>query len=314
MKSVLVEEPGFLTTVQDIGRRGFRRFGLTASGPMDREAHGLANWLAGNPADSPGLEITFSGPVLVFDHSGRLALCGADLGARLNDRAIPMNRTRDYRAGDRLTFSGLRRGLRAYLALAGGIDCEPVMGSCSTNLLAGIGGLAGRALQTGDVLPVGRAEETSICREIPPGLLRLPADPPLIRVIAGPEAPLCGRGTIRDFLTYPFQLQSESDRIGLRLQGPGLVLPRGADIISAGIPPGTIQVTGAGRLIITMADGQTTGGYARLAFVLSIDLPRLAQLNPGDFLRFSEIRPEEAENAVKAYRRRMKRFFNWVSY
>jgi len=270
---------------------------------MDQESHLMANWQVGNPGSFASLEITCNGPELEFDHQGWLALCGADLTPRLNVQPLPMYRAVQYSPGDRLAFAGLRSGLRAYLAVQGGFDTPEVMGSRSTNLLAGIGGLRGVPLQAGDVLPVGLSTGRVRSCEIPEKFRRLLKPPFLVRVLAGPEAPSFSWQALRDFLTSPYWVDNDSNRIGLRLRGRALTRPQGADIISAGIPPGTVQVTGSGQLIVTMADGQTSGGYARLAFVLSADLSLLAQVKPGDYIRFREVRLIDAEKLCRAYRR-----------
>lgn len=308
MRSLFIEEPGLFTTVQDAGRHGFRRFGLAASGAVDQEALRWANWLVGNPPGFAALEATWTGPEVALDHEGRLAVCGADMTPCLNGDPIENNRTVPYKRGDRLSFTSLKSGLRAVIAFSGGIDCPLVLGSRSTHVRAAIGGHQGRPLKAGDRLTLGPMGPMTDPRTVPEAMRKSIPDPAPLRIVAGPEAQRFTFDALRDFLTRPYRLTSQCDRMGCRLEGPPLENTGKADILSAGIPVGTVQVPGNDQPIITLADGQTTGGYARMATVISIDLPILAQLKPDDRVIFTEVRPREAERLFLGYRQSLEPF------
>jgi len=294
MTAITVLESGFFSTIQDLGRYGYSRYGLCASGAMDVESHILANWLVGNPPGHATLEITAMGPSLSFDHNGFLAISGADMSPQLNQDAIPNEKTTAYHEGDVLSFQGLKNGFRSYLAFGGGIDTPIVMNSRSTNTRAKIGGLEGRTLQNGDRIPIGGATSDCPIRSIPASFIRSWKNPATIRIMPGPDIKRFNSEALISLLSSPYQVSEQSDRMGMRLHGRPFQTDIQADIISAGIPTGTIQVPGSGQPIITLADGQPTGGYARLATVFSLDLPLLAQIKPGQYLRFAEIHPQDA--------------------
>lgn len=305
MTFVRVVESGFASTIQDLGRFGWRKYGLCASGAMDREAHILANWLVGNSPDKATLEITATGPVLAFDHDGYLAVCGGDMGPRLNGHAIKQDQTVPYHEGDIVSFHGPRIGFRANIAFWGGIDIPTTMGSRSTTQRAGIGGLSGQTLKQGDLIPIGEALHECSIRRIPAPFIHSWSPPAELRIMPGPEIDRFETRAIISLLTSPYRVSAQSDRMGMRLEGKRLSLRKPADIISAGIPVGTVQVAANGLPMITLSDGQPTGGYARLACVFAPDQWLLAQTAPGDYLRFREIRPHEA---LRHYLQRVKLF------
>jgi biotin-dependent carboxylase-like uncharacterized protein len=303
MATVIVHTAGLLTTVQDRGRYGYQRFGMPVSGAMDVFSLELANLLLGNDRGDACLEATISGPELEFSGSSWIAITGANMDPHLNGQGIPMTTAIDVRPGDRLGFRGLRSGCRAYIAFAGGIAVPPVMGSRSTYLRAGIGGLKGRALMPGDELPLGELESLSPsdllirgATQRKPRLKKLPEvlipeykHERTIRIISGPEAHYFEIAGLRSFLSTEYTVTAQSDRMGYRLSGEPIKHKGGmTNIISAGISPGTVQVPGDGQPIILMADRQTSGGYARIANVITVDLTLLAQMRPGDIVRFSE--------------------------
>ena len=323
MATVIVKTAGLLTTVQDRGRYGYQRFGMPVSGAMDVFSLELANLLVGNDPGDACLEATISGPELEFTGPTWVAITGADMDPRLNGQGIPMNTTIDVRPGDRLWFRGLRSGCRAYIAFAGGISVPPVMGSRSTYLRAGIGGFQGRALMPGDELPIG--DETLIpsgdrfllkgaeplsppgrlssdyarrkppLKKLPEGLIPEYKHEQTIRIISGPEAHYFEITGLRSFLSTDYTVTAQSDRMGYRLSGESIRHKEGmTNIISAGISLGTVQVPGDGQPIILMADRQTSGGYARIANVITADLTLLAQMRPGDVIRFRETTLEHA--------------------
>jgi len=303
MATVIVHTAGLLTTVQDRGRYGYQRFGMPVSGAMDVFSLELANLLVGNDPGDAGLEATISGPELEFTGATWIAITGADMDPHLNGQGIPMNTPIDVRPGDRLGFRGLRSGCRAYIAFAGGIAVPPVMGSRSTYLRAGIGGFQGRAIMPGDELPLGELESLSPSdllirgadqrkprlKKLPDGLIREYKHEQLIRVISGPEAHYFEIAGLRSFLSTEYTVTAQSDRMGYRLTGEPIRHKEGmTNIISAGISLGTVQVPGDGQPIILMADRQTSGGYARIANVIAADLTLIAQMRPGDKIRFKE--------------------------
>ncbi len=271
-----VIEPGLYTTVQDAGRPGWLRYGLPPGGAMDRDAFNAANALLGNDPRAAVLEATGTMPVLESSHACRMAVAYAD-GCD----------TLEVGAGERTRFGPIRNGYRAYVAVEGGIDVPVVMGSRSTYVQGGLGGLEGRVLRAGDRLPVGE-RHSSAAAEQAPCPERFGRD--AVRVIPGPEAEWFDCGGLNTFLTGTFSVSARSDRTGLRLDGTPLTFHSEAQMVSAGLAFGTIQVPPSGLPIIMMADHPSTGGYPRIATVVDGDLPLLAQLRPGSTVRFIEWR------------------------
>lgn len=303
--------PGALTTVQDQGREGWRHLGVARAGALDPATAALANRLVGNPAGAAVLELTLSGPTLALPRPTRIALCGATVEARfapgaLGDTfgdtqdpgfAVPSARPVDLPAGT-LRLGALRGGLRAWLAVAGGFDLPPVLGSRSTDLRGGFGGLEGRALRSGDRLPLGDAPAIDVDAPRAPGWWLAPeadlaADAPIRYVPAEDAGIALGEGEWR--------IDPRSDRQGLRLDGTPLPVD-GAERISAPVAPGTIQLPPDGRPIVLLADAQTVGGYPRLGHVIAADLPRLAQRRAGDRLRFAAVDAAASEPLRRARR------------
>ncbi len=282
-----VLKPGALTTVQDLGRRGFAAAGLGAGGALDPWAAAVANLAVGNPPGAAVLECTYVGPVLRFSQAVTLALAGAEVAGR------PAGRPLRLEAGAILDCSVLERGARLYIAFAGGGVRTPlVLGGAGTVVGAGFGGLGGRALETGDRVPLGAARP----EDVPGGAgwrLAAPVPPPErravveVRLIPGPDWARIFRrhgpdGAARAVEARRFQLSAKSDRMGLRLQGEAFTVPSAAGgEVSRPVVPGTVQLPPDGQPIVLMAEGQTIGGYAQLGQVASIDLPRLAQARPG---------------------------------
>lgn len=296
MPSVIIKSAGMLTTVQDKGRYGYQRYGMPIAGAMDLFSLRLANALVGNNADAACLETTFTGPEIHFTADGAVALTGADMGPAVNGVPVSINKVLKVVSGDTLSFSGLKNGFRTYIAFAGGINVPEVMGSRSTYLRANLGGFAGRALEAGDELPLG--ETRGMIREtaIPEGLIPRYQPDQTIRIISGPEVSRFTMDGIHSFLTSEYRITEKSDRMGYRLSGKAVThTEAGADIISSGISRGTVQVPGNGQPIILMADRQTSGGYTRIACVISADLTLVAQMKPGDIIRFREITIDKAQ-------------------
>jgi biotin-dependent carboxylase-like uncharacterized protein len=304
-----VIDGGLLTTVQDLGRVGCQQYGVPASGAMDGWALRAANRLAGNDEGAAALEVTLAGPVLRFDGSGLIALAGGDLGARLDGRPVSPWRSIGVHAGSELTFSGVRDGMRAYLAVAGGIAVPLVLGSRSTLLNARLGGFMGRALAAGDRVPVGPcADDLSAAgRRLPRDVIPTYGHAHTLRVVMGPQDDAFTEEGVRDFLSGTYTLAPQSNRVGCRLTGPWIAHRRGADIVSDGTAFGAVQVSGDGMPIVLMADRGTTGGYTKIATVASVDLSRLAQAAPGDHVRFVRIGIDDAQALWRAARVQLDR-------
>jgi len=288
-----VLSPGLLTTVQDLGRPGRRRQGVASGGAMDPFALQVANLLVGNAANAPGLEFTLTGPRLKFSADALVSLCGGGFGE------LPEWRLVRVAAGGEISLERNRAGCRGYLAVAGGLEVPRVLGGCGTDLRGGFGGHHGRAIRAGDGLKVKRGVHDAlsmhpdarlhhfIAPEIRPAYSRSPT----VRVVRGAEA----REFSGEFFQYLFTVEPQSDRMGLRLAGPQLERRTSAgELISSPVAPGTIQVPPDGQPIVLMADAQTLGGYPKIAHAITVDLPLLAQLRPGDTVRFREVALEEA--------------------
>ncbi len=281
--------PGMQTTVQDLGRYGHARYGFATDGAADRAGLVHANRILGNAYSAAALELTYVGPTLRFHRRLTLALGGSDLGAHLNGRAIRPDRSFETMPGDTLTFTPQQhRGARAYLAIQGGFDVPLVLGSASTNLTAGMGGWYGRQLVKGDRLTPG--QRALPAAQFTPGLhvgRSSWSDQPL-RVAPGPQRSSFSDATWHTFLSAPFQVSHESNRVGLRLLGPSLAPEGPADILSEGIVTGSVQVTGEGQAILMLPGHATIGGYTKIATVIPDDWDRLGQLSPGDTIHFCE--------------------------
>ncbi|AZR72089.1 KipI antagonist [Anoxybacter fermentans] len=296
MKGIRVLEPGLLTTVQDLGRWGHQQYGIPVAGAMDHLSLQIANLLVGNARDEACLEITLLGPKLMFEVDTVIAITGADLKPKLNGVAIDGWRGIPVERGSILEFGPIRSGCRGYLAVAGGFDLPVVMGSRSTYLRGKLGGFEGRALKKGDHLPF-RRYDLDLNGFFPKWYFTQPQYPKKkeIRVVRGPQAEMFTDEGIKTFFNSEYEVTPASDRMGYRLKGPKIEHRDGSDIISDGIPFGGIQVPSDGMPIVLMADRQTTGGYAKIGTVISVDLPLIAQSKPGDIFRFIEVTVEEAQ-------------------
>ncbi|RPD45910.1 biotin-dependent carboxyltransferase family protein [Hymenobacter sediminis] len=310
--SCSILRPGLLTTIQDGGRRGYRQAGVIVSGPMDSLALRVGNLLVNNPPGAAGLEITLLGPTLRFETDHLLALTGADLSATLDGEFLPLNRPVAVRRGSELAFGPARSGCRAYLAFSGGLAVPAVLGSQSTYLRAGLGGLEGRALRAGDLLPApgptpaGQRLHQQLLSPQPsphwattpwfpdPTLTPGPEAAPVIRALRGPEYDLFTPASQRAFWEEEFTVTPQSDRMGYRLAGPELQRRAEQEILSSAVTFGTVQVPASGAPIVLLADHQTTGGYPRIGQVITADFSRLAQVPPGGRLRFQEVSLTEA--------------------
>jgi antagonist of KipI len=304
--ALVVIKPGMLTTVQDQGRWGYQSQGVPVAGPMDPLSHRLANALVGNPRHAALLEVTLLGPELEFQSERVIAICGADFHVTMDGKAVKANVPVLAAAGTRLKFGARARGARAYLAVSGGIDVPPVLGSRSTHVINALGGLDGRPLRAGDRLPLGsdaRPQRTASPPADP--IVPLPESPATVRVLAGPQADRFRSDALDVLQSAPYAVAQQSDRMGFRLEGPRLAHVGSADIISDATPLGVLQVPASGQPILLMADRQTTGGYPKIATVISADLPIAAQLAPGDRISFAVCTARTALAALIAQERRL---------
>jgi biotin-dependent carboxylase-like uncharacterized protein len=312
--SLVVVKPGPLASVQDLGRYGHRQLGICPGGALDAVALTLANRLVGNADGAAGLELTMGSCEIRFEQPTRIALAGESFGARLDGMPLPPCWSVAVSAGQTLRLggaaSGERPGLRSWVAVAGGVDVPPVLGSRSTDLKAGFGGLEGRALRKGDRLAVGASalDESQRSRRAfgvrAPDAGDAPGEPITLRVLPGPEAEQFLQAARKQLHAEPWRITPQSNRMGSRLTGPELKRKRGSsDMLSAGVVPGTIQVPPSGQPIILMGDAQTTGGYPRIAVVIRADLWKLAQAPLGGLLQLVEVDEQAARDAWNAQQR-----------
>ena len=306
MAKLTVISPGPLSTIQDEGRFGYMSTGFSPSGAMDVSSMKMANILVGNAPGDGVIEMTFMGMTAQFDCTTVIALTGADMHPAVNGKNIDMYAAVEVHAGDVLTLKAATKGMRTYLAVAQGFAIPPVMGSMSTNLKCGLGGFQGRRLEKGDEIPLRQSIPLSFV-----GDRRMQPDneyPSLIRVrvILGPQEEYFTEKGIETFLSTEYTVSDKSDRMGVRLEGMGIENKNGVDIISDGIVTGSVQVPASGMPIILMADRQTTGGYAKLATVISADLPKIAQARPGNKICFEAVSGKEAIKLLRKQERARK--------
>ncbi len=298
--SIKVITPGMLSTIQDGGRKGFAAMGFNASGVMDVRSYHIANALVGNFTDEAVIEMTYLGGSFKFLESNYIAITGADMSPKLDGVPVEMYTTVFVKQDETLTFSAAESGMRAYIAVRGGIDVPVIMGSRSTNLKCKLGGLDGRPLKAGDIIP---------CRDVYDEFHKhlihsapkedFGSDEITVRVLLGPQDDYFTDHGIKTFLNSTYTVTNESDRMGCKLSGEKIEYKNTVDIISDGIVFGSIQIPRTGNPIIMLADRQTTGGYAKIATVISVDLPLLAQARPGTKVRFELIDRQKAERLLK---------------
>ncbi len=302
-----IVKPGLLTTVQDLGRYGHQESGVPVAGPMDTFSHRLSNQLVGNEVDAASLEMTLIGPEMIVDADTTIAIAGAHFEVTCDDRPAPLNASCAVRRGQRIKFGRIGEGARAYLAVAGGIQTVPVLGSRATHLVSHMGGFNGRALAAGDRVPMVAAAGTRPQRKS--AGLTLPTNGrALLRVMAGPQADWFEADALKTIAGVSFRISPQSNRMGYRLQGPPLVRTREHELISEPLGIGAIQVPAAGEPILLMADRQTAGGYPKIGYVISADLPLAGQLAPGDFIEFHLCSQQEAVAALIARERQLLRY------
>jgi biotin-dependent carboxylase-like uncharacterized protein len=298
MSRIRIITPGMLSTIQDRGRIGYQQYGIPVSGASDRYSLQLANILVGNNRYEGCIEMTMKGAAIVFLSKSTIAITGADMLPILNNNPIRAYETVTVDAGDVLEMNIAQKGLRSYLSIAGGFDLEEIMGSKSTYIRGGFGGYKGRKLKSGDVLDINPSNFNQI-RKIPVDMIPIYGSDTTLSIIVGTEEECFAEKSIETFLNSSYTITGQSDRMGIRLEGPPIKHIDSADILSSGISEGTIQVPKNGQPIIMMADRQTTGGYTRIANVISTDIPKLAQMKPGDTIHFQKISLSDAHSRIR---------------
>jgi antagonist of KipI len=289
MSLLVVESAGLQTTVQDFGREGFGVLGVSASGAADPVALRLGNLLLENKVGTPALEMTLTGGTFLFPDGAVICLAGANFGAHMDGKALELWRPHAILSGKRVVLGATRDFARCYVCVAGGIGVAEFLGSASTHLLSGLGGWEGRALRKGDVLPIGRLEKNIRRRKLRAGVLEELKPAKTLRITRGPQFDWFAEEVRKTLMGGEFVVTEESNRMGLRLDGPRLATRKNAEMISEGTPVGAIQVTPSGQAILLFVEQQTTGGYPKIANMIGADLHCVGQLRPRDTIRFEEI-------------------------
>ena len=312
--NALVLSAGFLTAVQDLGRTGFRQSGVSLGGALDLHAMRVANALVGNPNQAAGLELSLGKLQIRFEDPRMVAWCGGAFTARIGDENLPPGHVGFLAKNQELTMTEPQTGARAWLAISGGIDVPPVLGSRSTDLRGQFGGCQGRALRDGDVLPLGRV------KKLPPkkrtvsqwsaaaGWASTGRAHPVLRIVRGTDWNRFLPRAHTTLAARSFAVTAASDRMGARLDGPPLVRMQMSDLLSEAVAPGTLQVPPNGEPILLLGDCQTIGGYPKIAHVITVDLPIAAQLWPAATVRFQEVPLAEAQRLLREREEDFARF------
>lgn len=299
MNTILVQVSGLLTTVQDLGREGFGPAGVSPSGAADPLALRLGNFLVGNVENAAALEMTLLGGEFLFPQGAALALTGSDFGATLDHAPVQPGAFFEAQPGQTLRLGPTKSGARCYLCVRGGIDVPLFLGSASTHLLSRLGGFEGRALRKGDVLQIGAAAGPFQPRRLSATALAKLAPRKILRVTAGPQSDSFAPAAFRAFHSSVYRVAEESNRMGIRLQGQPVALQSGDDMITEGVSLGAVQIPSGGQPIILFVEQQTTGGYPKIANVISADFSSLGQLRPRDEIRFEQVTDEAARELLR---------------
>jgi antagonist of KipI len=317
---VFVRSAGFLTSVQDLGRMGYRQSGISIGGALDSHAMRVANALAGNEDSAAGLETTLGNVRLRFDDQRIVAWCGGAFAVRIGDEILPPGHAGLIAKEEELVLTAPKAGSRAWLAISGGIDVPSVLGSRSTDLRGNFGGHEGRALRDGDLLPLGemsirpsRIAEMFGNRRVakwtaPSAWVTTMQRDRFLRILRGPDWSRFTSEAQTSLVGEPFTVMLDSDRMGARLDGPNLDRLDATDLLSEAVAPGTLQVPPNGKPILLLGDCQTIGGYPKIAHVITVDLPIAAQLWPGDLVRFHEVSLAEAQKLLREREEDFARF------
>jgi antagonist of KipI len=320
MSVIEVQAPGLLTTVQDLGREGFGPLGVSASGAADAISLRLGNRLAGNGERAAALEMTLLGGTFAFPEDAIAALAGSDFGATLDGKPVEMWTAFAAKPGQVLRLGPTRSGARCYLCVRGGIQVKPFLGSASTHILSGLGGHEGRALKKGDVLTIGPANMNmqkrtgkNACSTGGAGTVGRPRltaralkelqPRKVLRVTLGPQSDWFSESAQKVFYDSSYRVAEESNRMGIRLQGPAIPTTSSGEMISEGVALGAVQVPEGGLPIILFVEQQTTGGYPKIANVVSADFHSLGQLRPRDEIRFERVGWDTARALLKEQER-----------
>jgi antagonist of KipI len=304
VSTLTVIKPGMLTTIQDLGRRGYQNSGVPVAGPMDGYSHRLANRLAGNADTAAALEVTMIGPELRAEGDVHCAVAGAWFDLTVGDQPVDVRRPFTVASGQALRFGERRQGARATLAVRGGIDVAPIFDSRATSVVSRMGPLGGRPLAAGDCLPI--APGSGAGPALPAGRrLAMPKQGARVRIIVGPHAHMFTTVALELLLSCRYVVSPQSNRMGYRLEGRPLEHVAAAEILSDATPVGSLQVPASGQPILLMADRQTTGGYPKIGTVISADLPVAGQLAPGDWIEFAACTRAEAVDALRTMHARL---------
>ena len=298
MSGTIVQEPGLFTTVQDLGREGYGPLGVSPSGAADPLSLRIGNRLVGNPEGAAALEMTLVGGAFRLEAAAVIALTGADFGVSIDGVALPMWSSVEVQPEQTVAFGPSRSGARAYLCVQGGIAVEPFLGSASTHVLSGLGGFAGRALRKGDRLEIAAATPLFRKRTLAPKMLERFQPRKIIRVTGGPQSDWFANSAWQTFCDGAFRVTEQSNRMGIRLEGPPIPLDSSREMITEGVSLGAVQVPPSGQPIILFVDQQTTGGYPKIANVISADVHSLGQLRPRDVIRFERIEMSTARSLL----------------
>jgi len=301
MEGFKVIKSGIFDTIQDLGRYGYQQFGMPVSGAMDSYALRIGNRILGNKENEAGIELSSPGLFLEVLSRTVIAIAGANFNSAINNLPVPMWEALEVKKGDKISFNQIKKGSRSYLLVAGGIKVPCLLGSKSTYIRAKIGGLKGRSLKRSDIIHIGNPEkklQDVIGRKVTSHDIPDYHEENEIRVILGPQDDYFSETSLSTFLNSFYEITVNSDRMGYRLKGPKIESKNGSDIITDGIPPGSIQVPRNGMPIVMLADRQTTGGYAKIATVISVDIDKFAQIKPGNKIRFRKVDLEEAHRLL----------------
>jgi biotin-dependent carboxylase-like uncharacterized protein len=296
-----VKKPGMSTTVQDLGRPCYLRYGVPVSGAMDSFSLVAANALVGNKLDDAGFETTLIGPELQALGEGQIAITGGNSQPRINDETVSMWETLDVHVGDVISFGRMESGCRSYISMRGGINTPGVLGSRSTFTRGGFGGIEGRRLRTGDVVEAIDTALLKVKYSVPVKLRPLFDGHFQVQVVLGPQADMFTENGLDTFLSSPYKITPEADRMGYRLDGPQIEHVRKADIVSDALLPGAIQVPKDGKPIVIMKDAQTTGGYPKIAVATTPDISQLGQARTNNSVEFRKTTVREAQEKAREH-------------
>jgi len=306
--AIRVQDPGLLTTVQDLGRYGYSHLGISPGGAADSLAMRIANLLVGNAENAATLEMTLTGARLEFDEESVVALTGGECDCRINGDTAPMWQAMRVPARGILACGGVKTGARSYLAIQGGLDAQPIMGSASTNIAGHFGGFEGRGLRKGDLFGVRKGADSRVSTLKPKAVDGLYSREPL-RVTRGAQHDWFGVEAFGKLLSCPYTVSEQSNRSGLRLRGESISPRVRSQLLTEGVSLGAIQVPRDEQPIILFVDQQTTGGYPKIANVISADLYRVGQLRPREQVRFIEVAIPDAIQLLREQEEWLKEIF-----